>query len=272
MSRAGVCLWCPVLAVLAALPRLAEAAGAVIPSAGTADSTVGLFDAVKSGDIDVRLIPQDAAAGTVIITNKTARPLAIKLPEAFASVPVLAQVGPGALGGNGRNRGNIANNGANQALGGGFGGGGFGGGIGGIGGGGGGFFDVGPERARKLKVVTVCLEHGKQEPSPRVAYELVPIENVAGDAKVIELVKLLGRGEIDQRAAQAAAWHLANGLSWQELADKIGVKHLNGTTESYFSSTELDRARQATSEAASRARDAGQKLLTLGDVSSLSSN
>ena len=91
-----------------------------------------------------------------------------------------------------------------------------------------------PERVAKLKVVSVCLEHGKKDPNPQVAYDLVPLESFVKDAKVIELVKMLGRGEIDRRAAQAAAWHQANQLSWQELADKIGAKHISGATEPYF--------------------------------------
>ena len=60
--------------------------------------TVELFDAIKSGDIEVRVIAKDATAGNVLIKNVTARRLAIKLPEAFAAVPVAAQFG-GPLGG-----------------------------------------------------------------------------------------------------------------------------------------------------------------------------
>ena len=37
---------------------------------------------------------------------------------------------------------------------------------------------------------------------------------------VAELLTLLGNGKIDQRGAQAAAWHLANGMSWERLAQK----------------------------------------------------
>ncbi len=215
---------------------------------------VGLFEAVEAGQIEVRLIPRDAASGQLIVANKTRQPLTVKLPEAFAGVPVLAQgaVGLGGGPGNGENGGN-AN--ANQGFGGGFGGGGLGGG-GQWGGGGGGVFNVPLGRAVKLKTVGVCLEHGKVDPNPRVAYALRPIESFTQDAAVIALVEMLGRGEIDQRAAQAAAWHLANGLSWQTLATKIGAKHLDGRTEPYFTAAELDRGLRIAGAAERRSEQA----------------
>ena len=248
------------LAAAASLSFTAEAAKPV-PEGSSADAAIGLFEAQGAGQIDVKLIPKDSTAGTVVVTNKTQQPLSIKLPEAFAGVPVLGQRRGGAGGANGGNL-NSAAGGGNQSLGGGFGGGGGlngGGGIGG-GGGGGGFFNVPAERAIKLKVVIVCLEHGKRDPSPQVAYDMVPIESYTKDEKLIELMKVFGRGEVDQRAAQAAAWHLANGLSWQELAEKIGAKHISGATEPYFSTAELQRARQLAKEAADRAIPGEPKL------------
>ncbi|MEX0819292.1 MAG: hypothetical protein WD070_06855, partial [Pirellulaceae bacterium] len=82
---------------------------------------VGLFEAMDSGEVEVRFIPKDATEANVLIENKTDKPLTIKFPEAFAGVPVLAQFGGGGGG-----------------FGGGLGGGGLGGGGGGgLGGGGG---------------------------------------------------------------------------------------------------------------------------------------
>jgi hypothetical protein len=229
---------------------------------------VELFAAMDAGDIEVKLIPKDSTTGTVLITNKTKKPLAIKLPDAFAGVPVAAQFGGGGggfggggIGGGGIGGGGIGGGGGSQGLGGGFGGGGggFGGGGGGFGGGGGGlgggggFFNVAPEKVGKVKVTAVCLEHGKDDPNPRIPYELRPIESFAKDQKVIELVKMLGRGEIDQHSAQAAAWHLANGMSWNELAAKIGRKHLNGATEPYFTAAQLQKAMAITRVAEERA-------------------
>jgi len=212
-----------------------------------------LFAAIASGDLDAKLIPQDSKSGTVVLTNTTNRPLTIKLPEAFAGIPVLAQRrgGAGAAGGGAGNNG--AGRGGNQGLGGGFGGGGFGGGgVGGFGGGGGGLFNIGPERVTKVTITSVCLEHGKKEPNPRVSYTLVPLSSLTSDAAVMEVVKMLSRGEIDQPAAQAAAWHLANGLSWQQLVEKVGIKHISGQSEPYFTTAQIEQAQRISQEAQRR--------------------
>ncbi len=134
------------------------------------------------------------------------------------------------------------------------------GGMGGMGGMGmGGFFDVAPERAGKIKVATVCLEHGKLDPNPRVAYELRPITDFTNDLAVAEVCSMLGAGKLDQSTAQAAAWHLTDGLTWQELASKIKVKHLNGTVEMYFNAQQLQVANQV----AQLAREKAEKAKTV---------
>jgi hypothetical protein len=43
---------------------------------------------------------------------------------------------------------------------------------------------------------------------------------------------------MSQRAAQAAAWHLNNDMTWEELAAKR-IKHANGTSEPYFTQQDL---------------------------------
>lgn len=139
---------------------------------------------------------------------------------------------------------------------GGMGGGGMGMGGGGMGGmGGGGFFRVEPEKVGKIKIVTVCLEHGKKDPSPHVPYKLLPADTFTKNQTTIETLKMLGRGEIDQRSAQAAAWNTESGLSWEELSAKVGAKHLNGSTEAYFSAGHIERGMRIVSEAERRAKD-----------------
>jgi hypothetical protein len=209
-----------------------------------------LFAAIERGDVEVKLIPHDDKEANVIIQNKTKRPISVRLPAAFAGVPVLAQQpgfgGGGVGGGLGRNNGNNNNNNnQNQSLGGGFGGGGglggFGGG-GGLGGGGfGGAFNIAPEKVGKLKVACVCLEHGKDEPNPRVAYEIKPIESYTKDPHVHLVLRLLASGQVNQRIAQAAAWHFANKMSWQELAAKK-IDRLGRPDEPYFRPGELQAA------------------------------
>ncbi|MCE9526520.1 MAG: hypothetical protein K8R36_10745, partial [Planctomycetales bacterium] len=111
--------WVLVLAaaVLTAVPLSLSAAKPESAEKLPAAETVEFFSAMKAGDIEVKLIMKDSTAGTVSIKNNTKKPLTIKLPEAFATVPVAAQFG--GSGGGGR-RGGVA--------------GGMGGGMGGMGG------------------------------------------------------------------------------------------------------------------------------------------
>lgn len=240
--------------IVLAIPLVAMAASPASKSVSKRPATsVGLFEGMESGDLEVKVIPKDSKEGTITIRNKSGKPLTIKLPEAFAGVPVLAQ---GLLGGGNVGGGNNNNNGGgNQGFGGGM------MGMGGMGGMmGGGMFNVEPEKVGKIKVVLVCLDHGKKDPSPHVPYDLVPIESYAKNDQVIEVVKMLSRREIDQHSAQAAAWHLQNGLTWEQLVKKIGVKHLNGSVEPYFTPLQLERAMAATKVAEQRAeKSSGEK-------------
>jgi hypothetical protein len=120
---------------------------------------------------------------------------------------------------------------------------------------GGGFFDVGPDRVGKIKVATVCLEHGKEDPNPRVAYELKPITEFTDRVEVAEICRMLAHGQLDQPSAQAAAWHLTDGLSYQELATKVRVQHLNGQVEMYFHPAQLAAALRAVHVAHQRAAE-----------------
>ena len=235
----------PALIILFACVATVEAAKRASKSKDEPIDTIDMFAAMKSGDIEVKVVAKDSTTGNVLIKNKSKKPLAIKLPEAFVGVPVAAQFGGMGMGG----MGGMGMGGMGMGGMGGMGGGGFGG-MGGFGGGG--FFKVEPEKVGKLKMNIMCLDHGKRDPTPRIAYELRPVDDEISDPKVAELIKMLGRGEIDQRGAQAAVWHLKNGMSWQELAAKIGAKHLNGTTEPYFTRAELQRGMQYASEATIR--------------------
>ena len=227
----------------------------------TSAREVEMFSAMKSGDIEVKLIPRNESEARVLIKNKTDKPLNVRLPEAFAGIPVLGQAAAGGRRNRDNNNNNTNNNNANQGLGGGFGGGGFGGGGfggggmggGGMGGGGQGFFNVPPEKVGQLRVKTVCLEHGKQNPRAAIPYDIKPIESLTSKPEVQEFVKLFGQGRFSQQAAQAAAWHLSSGMSWQELASKR-VEHLNGQGHPYFTPMDLREGQQIVHAAIVQAR------------------
>jgi hypothetical protein len=232
--------------------------------------SVNLFDAMKSGDIQVKYIAHNSKEGQLLVTNNTDVPLTVKLPDAFAAVPVLAQ----AAGGGGTKKsygGGGGGGGQNQGVGGGGGGGLGGGGGGGGRGGGGGAFDVAPEKVAKIKIDTVCLEHGKKEPAPNVPYEIRPIETFTSDASVQELCKMLATGQINQRAAQAAAWHLANHMTWEQLLDKK-IHHLIGGNEAYFTPEEIRVAMQLTDRAMKSAETREAKSSSTSTSQSASSS
>jgi len=245
MKMRILCLGCWAV-VAVAMPSLVWSAS---PAAKEPAQAVGLFEGIESGAIEVTVIPKDSTVGTITFKNKTDKPLTIKLPEAYAGVPVLAQ---GALAGAGLGGGGAndvgGGGGANQGFGGGMMGGMMGGGMMG-----GGMFNVPAEKAIKGKITIVCMDHGQKEPNPRVPYKLIPIEQYSKSADVTEVIKMLVKGELDQHSAQAAVWHLQNGLSWEELAKKIGVKHINGSTEPYFTAVQLQRAFAAAHVAKKRA-------------------
>jgi hypothetical protein len=151
-------------------------------------------------------------------------------------------------GGGGGRKGSSSGS-KNQSTGGGFGGG--GGGGGGLGGGG---FNLAPEASGKLKVSIVCLEHGKEDPNAHIPYEIRPLDSFTDDGRVKEVLMMLGSGNVDQQAAQAAAWHFANGLSWSELAAKTS-HHLGRPDEAYFSPGELKTAMQIATQAEQLAKN-----------------
>ena len=247
---------------------------------------IELFDGIQSKLLDVKVIALGSHRANVIIENKTAEPVMVRLPDVFAAVPVLGQFG-GPLGGAGGQFGggqfgggqfgggqggglfggqggqfggqgggglNGGQGGGGQGLGGGFGGGQLGGGgqfggggqLGGgmFGGGGGGrgMFRVEADRPGKLQVEMVCLEHGKPDPNPRMKYTIVPLEQFNADPKVNELCKLLADGKVKQNVAQAAAWNIANGVSWDSLAKKNRRESQYTGNEKYFTQDELRAA------------------------------
>jgi hypothetical protein len=234
-------------------------------AASKADDTaapIDLFRAVDEGRAELTFIAKNDHAGRVIIANKTNQPLNLLLPEAFAGVPVLAQQfgGGGGRGGGGGGLG--GGGGGQQSTGGGLGGG--GGGLGG--GGGGGFFNVPPEQTKKIEVALLCLDHGLRDPSSSKPYKIVPATAKIDKPAVVELLKAFGRGELQHDAAQAAAWHLNSGLSWEELSTKLSGTRRSFSRKPYFSA-EAIRAGMAYANEAHRmaAINADQYLKTKSD-------
>ena len=254
----GGFLACGLIVFANSQARAAESASASSASA-SASGVPDLFEAEERQLVSLRYIPNDAKSAQIIVTNRTRRPLTLRLPATFAGVPVLAQMGGmGGMGG-ANNQGGFAaggiGGGPQTTGGGGMGGQGMNGmGGGGMGGGGGGAFSVPPERSRTFRVPTVCLEYGKREPSSRMPYKLSRTETFSSDPKLAVVLESLGRGELPQKVAQAAAWHIANGLTWEKLAAEK-IDHAGGIPdEPYFSQAELVAAHRVVALATQEAR------------------
>ena len=189
--------------------------------------SVEMFEGMASGTVDVTIKPKDASDSTMIFTNKTDKPLAIQVPATFSAVPVMRQFGGG--------------------------GGGRGGGGGGRGGGGGGVFNIPAGKTGKLKIKTVCLEHGKPDPRSSIEYRLQPLENLTDDPKVAETIRMLAEDEVTQNVAQATTWHLTDGLSFESMLTMNRVERMGGYFERFFSVDELKFAVEVLAEAGRRA-------------------
>jgi len=234
------------------------------------DETVELFSAIEDGKLEVKLIPKDSTTCRVLIQNKTDKPLNVSLPDAFAGVPVLAQLQfqPNNVNNFNANLNRNPNNAAQQlGIGNPFGnnlpgnqgnqffnmqgrgnnlGPGFGRNFA--------PFNVAPEAVGQLKLASVCLEHGKPDPRPKMPYEIRPIESVTEKAELGELCRMLGRGQVGQRAAQAAAWHLNNDMTWEQLASLRLKTAIGGITKPFFTPQELAEGKQAAEKAVELAK------------------
>lgn len=204
---------------------------------------VELFAAIEAGQLEARLILQDEFQGKVLFRSKTGGPLAVRLPDVLAGVPVLAQnVGNGNFFGqgiNGQGNNGQGNSGQSQAV---------GGAVNPNGGNqngpaGAALFNVPAERVAQLTFNSVCLEHGKVAPRAVMKYRLVPLAQVSGDPALAEVLTSYLRGHCTQEAAQAAAWHFASGMSWDQLA-AMQVRRATGMRSPYFTSASLQEAKR----------------------------
>lgn len=244
--------------------------------AGTADAKkplkidpnaerVGLFDGMDGGLLEARMVPKNSLGGTVVIKNVSDKPLTVEMPEAMVGVQVLKQFGPGAgggIGGGGIGGGGGLGGGAGggaQSVGGGIGGGGLGGGGLGGGGLGGGMFSIPPEKTAKIPYQSICLEHGKKEPSSRLSYHIIRPEQYTDNTGLIELVKIVGKNQVNLKAAQAAAWNIANGMTWQQLAAKSQVQGFSGPATPWFTQAELLGGQNLQALALGKAREAAEE-------------
>ena len=218
---------------------------------------VELFKGMEEEKFKTTLIFMNEKKGNLLIENLTDETLTVQMPESFVGIHAVNQFGLGGGLGGGQ-QGGGQQGGGGQTQGGGAGGGGLGGGGlggGGAGGGGAGFFSIPPEKVVRLPVTSVCLEHGKPHPSPRMEYKLFPVSHVSKDPILKEVLNLVSTGKINQNAAQAAAWHLANNKSWRELARMVVKRPPPNPDVPMFNIVELQGAQRLVAAAKQRAEE-----------------
>lgn len=201
---------------------------------------VELFAALDQQVAAAEVFAKDSTVVNLQLRNLTDRPLTLRMPAALAAVPVLMQQ---PFGGFNNGAGNN-NNSGNQAV-----------GIGGPnnnrnnnnnfnpGGQNPGFFNIPAEKVIKVRLECVCLEHGKREPNLRLKYALKPLAEVCSYPHVETVLAALGRGEVRQSVAQLAAWNLANGKGWDELAAQK-IEHVTGLSSPRFPFRDVTAARE----------------------------
>lgn len=218
---------------------------------------VDLFKAIEDDQIQAGVVQGNMKGGKLFIQNKTDKPISVRMPSAFGTRPVLGQN----MGGGNTNQ--ILGNGG---MGGGMGdmGGGMGGGMGGMG-----MMNVPAEAVVAVSYKSVCLEYGKKEPTSGVAYEIAPIDEVTDKEEVKILCNMLG--QVDGKAAQFAAWHMASGTSVEHLASET-VLHVNGVRTTNFSQQEVQAGLQLIQYARQTAAENAMQAVTAPSDSSSSEN
>jgi hypothetical protein len=203
------------LAVAFSIPAVLLAAEACQGARGGsgAPEVVDLFPAMDQGQILVRLIAKDDKLCTLAVRNRTSQPLSVRLPTAFGGVPVFPvlaqQAAPGLIGSNASAAplppgppvqplgiappGTLFPPGGTQAL-----------------------LNVPPEGFNQFAARAVCLDRAKGGPSPFILYQVRPLSQICNKPELVEICRMLST-DLNRRVVQAAAWHVANNLDWQQL-------------------------------------------------------
>ncbi|MFO1045029.1 MAG: hypothetical protein U0941_24915 [Planctomycetaceae bacterium] len=232
---------------------------------------VDLFEGKDQGQFDVRLVAMNAHEGRIFITNKTDKPLSVSVPAGLVGVQVQAQAGFGQQAGIGNFFGNGQQNPQqgqqqNQSVGGNAGpmngngvgfqnGNGFQNGQ--IQGNGLNFFSIPPEKTVQLAFNSVCLNYGRREPHAGLKYELVKADSLTTDPVLLQLLEDYSP-RTNREAQQAAAWHLANGLSWDKIA-QLKDEKVPGDPRPLFTAQQIQAGRQLAEQAQKKAADRPKK-------------
>lgn len=230
---------------------------------------VDLFDGVSQGQFDVRLVAQNAHEGKIFITNKSDKPLSVAIPKGLVGVQVMPQIfgqGNGNLFGQGQNGlGQNGQNGMAQNVGGnaspvGAGNTGFPNAPNQMNNnfpGAAGFFSVPPEKTVQIGFNSVCLNYGKKEPHAGMKYKLVKADTVTTDPVLAQFLEDYSPRK-GVEAQQAAAWNLANGLTWEQISQLTDQK-VPGSPTMLFTPGQVKGARELVDQAKTNAANRPKK-------------
>ena len=244
------------LVVVCIFPLLAANTGPLTRIKVDSDApVVKLFDGIAQGQLQTRIVARDQFRAHLFVTNQSNKPLTVKVPDAVAAVHVLKQNGffpqfpPGqnqqanqnqnnVIGlieqGTGQDLGGQVNGANNQPF--------------------DGLFSIPPKKTMKLEFDTVCLDHGKPHPRSSMKYMLIPIEKQSDYVALQQLLAVADPDKTDRLAIQAAAWHLANGLSWKKLESKRDSE-LAVINHPYFTKRQLETAKSLVASAKEAAKN-----------------
>jgi len=112
-------------------------------------------------------------------------------------------------------------------------------------------YSLAPKRYIEETVRTICLEHGKADPTPKMKYEMRPLADVTPRKEVQVLCELRGNDAVHPDVVQAAVWNLNNDMSWEELNAKqqVTIGQLPQAPRPYFAPGVLAAAQRLSDEA-----------------------
>ena len=193
----------------------------------TRQAGVDVFQAANAGKVHVKLVQQSEKRGYLLLHNATTEALNVRFPDAFVGVNAVGNAQGTPLRGQGSAQSTgIAfspGQGPKNSQ--------------------SGLFSVPSGKTLRLNVTSVCLEYGKPEPNSNHRYVIMPVEKYSSNPVFHELLPLFARTKASQPVAQASAWHLANGLTWIELAGLTSVRGRVGVPLPIFTADDLRAAR-----------------------------
>lgn len=273
-SLAASCVMC--------LTLMGASRGAITkPTLNPDAPVVELFEGIDKDQFEARLVASNAHEGKIFITNKTDKPLTVAVPKGLVGVQILAQnqfgnpfnqIGQGNGLNNGQMNGMQGQNGTAQTVGGNAGLMGQNGPQNGLQNGNNGFnpgmnqfpgagimFSIPPEKTVQLGFNSVCLNYGLREPHAGMKYKLAKAETVTTDPVLLQLLEDYSP-RTARAAQQAAAWHLANGLTWDQIA-QLADQKIPGDLVPLFTAQQIQAAKVLVEKSEKSAVDRPKKKI-----------